>query len=77
MGEMTIKGIDEALLNELKTQADRQGIEPEIYAKELLRQSVALRRQPRAKTARQILATQPKKAETESTVFIREDRARE
>ena len=76
MGEMTIKGIDEAVLRELKSQADRQGVEPETYARELLRQSLALRRGSRAATAREILASQPEKAETESTVFIREDRAR-
>ncbi len=76
MGEMTIKGIDEALLRELKSQADRQGIEPEIYAKELLRQSLALRRGSRAAKAREILASQPKRAETESSIFIRDDRAR-
>jgi plasmid stability protein len=76
MGEMTIKGIDEALLRELRSQADRQGIEPEVYAKELLRQSLALRRGSRAAKAREVLASQPKKAKTESTILIREDRAR-
>ena len=76
MGEMTIKGIDEALLKELKDQADHQGVAPETYAKELLRQSIALRRGSRAAMAREILASQPNKAETETTVVIREDRAR-
>jgi plasmid stability protein len=77
MGEMTIKGLDEALLAELKTQADLHGVDPEVYAKDLLRQSIALRRGRRSAVAREVLASQPKKAETESIVFIREDRARQ
>ena len=76
MGEMTIKNLDETLLTELKAQADRRGVDPEAYAKDLLRQSIAVRRGKRSAAAREILASQPKKAETDSVVFIREDRAR-
>lgn len=76
MGDMTIKGLDEALLTELKAQADLHGVDPESYAKDLLRQSVALRRGRRSAVAREVLASQPKKAETASIGFIREDRAR-
>ena len=75
MGEMTIKGLDEALLIELKSQAERHGVDPEAYAADLLRQSLALHRRDRSAVARSILATQRQKAETESVVFIREDRA--
>ena len=74
MGEMTIRGIDNVLLEELKLQARRQGIAPDAYAADLLRQSLALRRGTRGAVAREIRAKQLKKAETESVVFIREDR---
>lgn len=76
MGEMTIEGIDAALLMELKAQARRHGVEPEAYASDLLRQSIALRRGNRATVAREIVASQPNEAGTESVVFIREDRRR-
>ena len=76
MGEMTIKGLDEALVTEWKAQADLHGVDPEAYARDLLRQSIALRRGKRGAVAREVLAGQPKKAETDSVVFIREDRAR-
>jgi len=76
MGEMTIKGVDEAVLQELRSQAERHGIAPELYARDLLRQALSLRRGNRAAVAREVLATQPKPAETESVTFIREDRAR-
>ena len=76
MGDLTIRGIDDAVLQELKTQADLHGVPPELYANELLRQSLSLRRGNRAAVAREVLASQAKKAETDSVVFIREDRAR-
>lgn len=76
MGEMMIKGLDEALLRELKAQAELHGIDPEAYATDLLRQSVVLRRGNRSKVAREVLASQTKKADTDSVVFLREDRAR-
>jgi hypothetical protein len=49
---------------------------PELYARDLLRQALSLRRGDRGAMAREILAGQAKKAETESVAFIREDRAR-
>ncbi len=76
MGEMTIKGLDEALLVELRAQPERHGIDPETCATDLLRQAIVQRRQDRAAVARAVLAAQQKKAETESVVFIREDRTR-
>ena len=76
MGEMTIKGLDEALLAELKAQADLHGVDPDVYAKDLLRQSIALRRGKRSAVAREILASQSRTAETDSVVLIREDRNR-
>jgi plasmid stability protein len=76
MGEMTIKGVDDAVLQELRSQAERHGIAPELYARDLLRQALSLRRGNRAAVAREVLATQPKPAEIESVAFIREDRAR-
>jgi plasmid stability protein len=74
MGEMTIKGVDDAVLQELRSQADLHGMAPEVYARDLLRQALSLRRGNRAAAARDILAGQAQKAETESVAFIREDR---
>jgi plasmid stability protein len=76
MGEMTITGVDDAVLQELRSQADHHGMAPELYARDLLRQALSLRRGDRGAMAREILAGQAKKAETESVAFIREDRAR-
>lgn len=76
MGEMTIRGVDDAVLQELKSQADRHGVAPELYARDLLRQALSQRRQNRAAVAREVLATQPAPAEVESAAFIREDRQR-
>jgi plasmid stability protein len=76
MGDMTIRGVDDAVLHELRSQADRHGMAPEAYARDLLRQALSLRRGNRAAAAREILASQAKPAETDSVVFIREDRAR-
>src|SRR5215216_1893568 len=48
MGDMTIKGVDDAVLQELRSQADRHGMAPELYARDLLRQALTLRRGNRA-----------------------------
>jgi len=74
MGDMTIRGLEDRLLRELEQQASAQGLDPQDYAAELLRQSLASRRRSRSEVARRIVASQPTMAETESVVFIREDR---
>ncbi len=74
MGNMTIKGLEEHLLREIEQQASARGLDPQDYADELLRKSLASRRRSLSEAARRIIASQPKMAETESVVFIREDR---
>ena len=81
MGEMTIRGVDDATLALLRDEAERRGMDPAEYAGMLLRQSLPAAAGrgvsgDRAAVARRILATQPQPAKTESVVFIREDRAR-
>ncbi len=74
MGDMTIRGLEDRLLREIEQHASAQGLDPHDYAAELLRQSLASRRRSRSEVARRIVASQPTMAETESVVFIREDR---
>lgn len=86
MGDMTIRGIDEATLTVLKEEAERRGMDPADYAGLLLRQALPSRpveerlatriRGDRAAVARDVLGRQREAAKTESVVFIREDRAR-
>lgn len=76
MGDVTIRGVEEAVLAELRLQADRRGLDHEAYAAELLRQSVAMRRHDRAAVARAILAAQPEVSTVNSVDLIREDRNR-
>lgn len=85
MGDMTIRGIDEATLAVLRQEAERRGMDPADYAGLLLRQALPGRREDsiatrspadRAAVARHVLSRQPEPAKTESVVFIREDRAR-
>lgn len=75
MGETRIRGLDEALLHEPRAQASLHGVDPEVYARGLPTQPAALLRVRRATMAKKILTSQPRKAKTESVVFIRDNRA--
>jgi plasmid stability protein len=41
MGDMTIGGLDEATLTNLRSRAEEHGVTPESYAATLLRQALA------------------------------------
>ncbi len=74
MGELRIQ-IDDAVLAELGREAEALGISLSDYARFALLRSVRPKGD-RAAVARRIIASQPRKAEVESVVFIREDRDR-
>lgn len=77
MGEMTIRGMDEETLAALRKEAERRGVEPEEYARLLLRSALPRASVPgrdRAAVARAILATQAPRPDINSVDLLREDR---
>lgn len=72
---MTLTGGSDQVLTEVKRQAAERGVTPEVYAIQLLRESVAVRRGSRASVAREILARQAARAKVESVQIIRKDRS--
>ena len=76
MGEMTISGLDDALLSALRDKADALGLAPEILAAELLRKGLDRPLLDRARVARSIQVAQIRPSPLNSVDLIREDRDR-
>lgn len=58
MGDMTIHGLDDAVLTELRMRAERVGVTAESYVADLIAQAVRKPVLDRMPTARRILAKQ-------------------
>jgi plasmid stability protein len=80
MGDMTIRGIDDATIAALRREAERRGLEPAECAAELLREALPARGvraggvRDRSAVARRILASQPTCSPISSVDLLREMR---
>jgi plasmid stability protein len=72
MGDMTIRGLDDAVLTELRLRAERVGISPESYAADLIAQAVQVSILDRLPTARRMLAAQTEVSPLSSVELLRQ-----
>ena len=66
MGEMRIRGLDDALLAELERAATPHGLVAEEMAARLIREGLSMRPSPRSAAARAIIDAQPRTATHDS-----------
>ncbi len=74
MGDMTIHGLDDAVLTALRLKAERVGVTPEVYAADLIAQAVQTSVLDRLPTARRMLEKQTEVSPISSVELLRQIR---
>jgi plasmid stability protein len=77
MGDMTIKGFQEASLRAIALGAAEEGVSPEEFARDILEREMRKRFGQRAVFARTLLSKQQSLADQDSVALLRELRVSE